>query len=120
MGMNSVAISGRISNKLELSTSKKGIKWTRFSIAINNQDEVDFIDIVCFDKTAEALVNNLSIGSRIGVNGYLKTGSYEHEKGVKIKTLDVVATRVIYYDSKPKEKATETKGNTEDDDDLPF
>lgn len=114
--MNVVALVGRITDDIELRKSNNGTIWTRITIAINSgEEEVDFVNVVAYEKVAETLGKYMKKGSQIGVNGRIKTGQYEHEKGVKINTFDIVASRIKFLDSK------EASGTaTSQEDDLPF
>ena len=61
-------------------------------------------------KTAEFISKYLRKGNRIGVSGRLRSGSYEKD-GQRYYTLEVVATRVDFADSKAAEA---TEGVAED------
>lgn len=114
--MNSVNIIGRITHDLELKESKSKVKWVRFSVAVNSgAEEVDFINVVAYDKLAEAICNHQKKGSLLGINGRIKTGKYEHDKGVSINTFDIIANTVDFLTPKATDKNTDNSG-----DDLPF
>lgn len=63
---------------------KKGDKW---------EDEVSFIDVTIWGKTAENLKSNLVKGKQICVCGYLKQDRWEKD-GQKQSRLNVVADSV--------------------------
>ena len=116
--MNVVALVGRITHDIELRKSNNGTIWTRITIAINSgEEEVDFVNVVAYEKVAETLGKYMKKGSQIGVNGRIKTGQYEHEKGVKINTFDIVASRIKFLDSKDNDHVSIVNNST---DDLPF
>ena len=63
---------------------KKGDKW---------EDEVSFIDVTIWGKTAENLKSNLVKGKQICVCGYLKQDRWEKD-GQKQSRLNVIAESV--------------------------
>ena len=63
---------------------KKGDKW---------EDEVSFIDVTIWGKTAENLKSNLVKGKQICVHGYLKQDRWEKD-GKKQSRLNVIAEQV--------------------------
>lgn len=118
--MNSVNIIGRITHDLELKESKSKVKWVRFSVAVNSgAEEVDFINVVAYEKLAEAICNHQKKGSLLGINGRIKTGKYEHDKGVSINTFDIVANTIDFLTPKVSDKTSGTNIDNSGDD-LPF
>ena len=104
--MNSVSLIGRLTADPKVTygaASQSAV--ARFSIAIdrgkdrNGEDRgADFINIVCFGKTAELVEKYLSKGRQVGIQGRIQTGSYEKD-GRKIYTTDVVGDRVEFLGS---------------------
>lgn len=101
--MNQVALIGRLTADPETRFYDEINAVTRFSLAINSRakdkDKTDFIRCVCFGKTAEFVSKYSKKGSRIGISGRLQSGNYEKD-GQRYYTLEVVATRVDFADSK--------------------
>lgn len=124
--MNNVILTGRIANEIELKTSNSGKPFLKFSVAVNRtkKDEVDFINCVAWDKTAELIERFSGKGKKILLEGSILTGNYEKE-GIKIKTVEVAVQRVEFLDFK-KESEVETKqytsnnDNVVEDDEFPF
>lgn len=112
--MNQVALIGRLTQDPETRYYDETNAVAHFSIAINSgakdKEKTDFIRCVCFGKTAEFISKYLRKGNRIGVSGRLRSGSYEKD-GQRYYTLEVVATRVDFADSKAAEA---TEGVAED------
>lgn len=112
----------------------------RFSVASKRKgknDETDWINIVCFNSTAQFAEKYLHKGSRINLIGRIQTGSYTNKNGDKVYTTDVIAEELEFGESKkvsqcntePQEKPVENPIDdeegfmnvTEDDlDGLPF
>ena len=81
--MNLVAIVGNICNDLELRQAGQ-TSALRFTVAVQrrfknketNQYESDFISCQAFGATAEFVSKYFSKGSKIGLQGNIRTGSY--------------------------------------------
>lgn len=71
--MNSVNLIGNLTcyPELRYTTSNKAV--CTFSIAVNrSKDEVDYFDVQCWDKTAEASANMYQKGTKVAISGALK------------------------------------------------
>ena len=106
--MNSVTLIGNLTKDVDLryaTDSQTAIG--RFSLAINSgygdKKRTDYINIVCFGKTAENCEKFLRKGSKAGVRGRIQTGSYEGKNG-KVYTTDVIADEVEFLGS-PESRA---------------
>jgi len=81
--MNTIQLTGRITNDLELKVSNSGKKYVNFTIAVSrgkNKDGAnvtDFIPCVSWNKTAETLTTYCKKGKLIGIVGRLNTRTYE-------------------------------------------
>lgn len=108
--LNKVILIGRLTRDPELRYTPSGVAVAKFAIAVdrsipNNKGEreVDFIDIVTFQKLAELCSNHLGKGRLVAVDGRLQIGSYEDKQGVKRKSVEVIANEVKFLD-KPKDR----------------
>lgn len=112
--MNYVVLSGRLARDPEVKTLQSGMAVCRMTIAVDRkvkkdgQQNADFIGLIAWDKTAEFAGNYLSKGRKILVEGRIQTGSYEKD-GKKVYTTDIIADRIEFADSKPKD--TEQRPN---------
>lgn len=98
--MNSVELVGNLTKDPELRYTKDNIAVASFNIAINRMnDGVDFIPIKVFNKQAENCKKYLSKGSKVAIEGSIRTGSYEKEDGTKIYTTEIMANRVHFLSS---------------------
>lgn len=80
--MNNVSLAGRLTREPELryGGQDNSTAITRFTLAVDDGKDTDFINIKCFGRTAEWAQKWLSKGSRAEVTGKIKTGSYESQR----------------------------------------
>lgn len=115
--MNIVVIIGRIVRDLELRYTGTGKAVCSFSVAVDRgfkdadgNKQTDFIDCVAWGKTAENLATYMTKGSQVAVDGRLQVRSYEAKDGSKRKAVEVVAERVEFIGSRPKQEPAEEDG----------
>lgn len=86
--------------EMRISQGQNQTTICRFSIAINDgygdKQEVNYINIVAFGKTADSCGNYLTKGKKVAVTGRIKTGSYENKQGQKVYTTDIIASSVEF------------------------
>ncbi|MBO7727982.1 MAG: single-stranded DNA-binding protein [Oscillospiraceae bacterium] len=98
--MNKVILIGRLTKDPDVRRSNDGDPVARYTLAVDrNKDEADFISCVAFKKSAEFAEKYLQKGTKILVEGRIRTGSYE-KNGTKIYTTDVIADRHEFVESK--------------------
>lgn len=106
--MNNCILIGNLTKDPELRYTKENIPIANFNIAINRvKDGVDYIPIKVFNKQAENCQKYLTKGSKVAIDGVIRTGSYEKEDK-KHYTMEIVANRVIFLSNN-----TNTQGNIE-------
>lgn len=105
--MNSVCIIGRITKEIELRQTANGISAVSMTVAINNGKDkdgnerpADFPKIYVYDKQAENIKKYCHKGSLIGVEGKIKTRSWEQDDGTKRYETYIFASKVQFLDSK--------------------
>lgn len=106
--MNSVALSGRLTKNPELryGGQENSTAIARFTLAVNDGQETDFINIKCFGRTAEWVEKWLSKGNRAEVTGKIKTGSYTSQRmGQKVYYTEVLANNVDFGETKAEAEA---------------
>ncbi len=106
--MNSVALTGRLTKAPELRYGGQdgNTAIARFTLAVDDGRDTDFINIKCFGRTAEWVEKWLSKGSRAEVTGKIKTGSYESQKtGGKVYYTEVLANAVGFGETKAEAEA---------------
>ena len=102
MGLNVVALMGRLVAEPELRHTPSGVATCTFRIAVDRsyskdgERKTDFIDIVTWRQTAEFVCKYFHKGSMIAVNGSIQTRNYEDKNGNKRTTFEVVAEGVHF------------------------
>ncbi len=138
---NLVVLIGNLVADPELKTTSSGISVTSFRIAVSRrfaageqQQQADFIDIVCWRKTAEFVTKYFTKGKPILVRGSLQTRTWTDNNDVKHYVTEVVADEVSFVERKgegavpgspsiPSYGTPKAGGSFEElpvDDELPF
>lgn len=86
--MNKVILIGNTTKDIELRQSNSGKFVVEFSIAINNGKDqqgnelpADFINCTAWNKTAEVLSKYATKGSKVGIEGAMKTQTWTDQQG---------------------------------------
>ena len=105
--LNNVTLMGRICNEIELRRTSSGTAVSSFTLAVdrdvkkeNGEKETDFIDIVCWGKTAEFVEKYFGKGKMAVVKGRLQARRWEDKDGNKRKTTEVVADSLYFGEAK--------------------
>ena len=108
--MNKCMLIGRITKELVLRETKSGKKVCEFTLATNrvNGKGADFITCMVWDKQAENLCKFQVKGSLIGIDGTLRTDSYEVEGKKRQKTY-VMVNVIDFLGEKKEEKVNKNK-----------
>ncbi len=147
---NKVILIGNLTRDVELKYTPSGTAIAKFGLATNrtfkdnltgeNKQEVMFIDITVFGRSAEVANQYLSKGRRVLIEGRLVLDQWVDSAGNKRSKHSIVAERVQFMDSKsstnnngfeynqpkPQEKPQMQQTNQEipsidiDDEDIPF
>jgi single-strand DNA-binding protein len=95
---NRVILVGNLVRDPEIRYVQSGSPVTKFTIAVNRRkrqdDAVDYIDVVAWDKLAETTNSYLKKGTQVLIEGRLATRSYESKTGEKHKAAEVVMSLV--------------------------
>ena len=110
--MNKVMLIGRIANDIELRSTESGIKCVSINIALNNgkdkegnERKADFPKVVVYNEQADNLAKYQKKGNLIAVEGRIKTRSWDKQDGTKGYETYVMADRIEFLQTKPKEEA---------------
>lgn len=102
--MNSINLVGRWVRDHEVATvGQQGTTVVKNTIAVDHpfkKDSPAFLRVVMWAKTGELANQYTGKGSQIAIEGHLETGSYDDKDGKKVFTVDVVASRIKFLDSK--------------------
>lgn len=113
--INQVILMGRLTRDPEQRTTTSGRTVVSFSIAVDRQtqdDQTDFFDITAWEKLGELVMQYLSKGRRVLVQGRLRQDSWDDkETGKKRSRVEVTATDVTFLDG-PSDSAGGGGGNS--------
>ena len=104
--MNLVALTGRLTKAPETryGGQDSSVAITRFTLAVDDKDGADFINIKCLGRTAEWAEKWLSKGSKVEVTGKIKTGHYTKD-GREVYYTEVQANALGFGESRAEADA---------------
>lgn len=124
--MNHVVLMGRLTKQPEVRyTSDNQTCVVNFTLAVNRrfvkegQQDVDFFNIVAWNKTAEFISKYFDKGQQIALHGRLQTRNYDDKDGKKVFVTEIVAEDVYFADSKKRDNLADGVENATDIE-LPF
>ena len=119
--MNLTEIIGTITRDIELKETESGVKYTRFSIAVNRrfknengEYDTDFFNVVAWRGTAEFITNYFGKGKRIGIVGRLQTGKYTDKDGNERTSTEIVVNEAYLIENKSQEDNSTPEAQTTD------
>ena len=113
--MNQIFLIGRLTKNNELRYTTNQIAILNNTIAVDRpfskseEKTTDFINLVMFKTTAEAVNKYTSKGSQIAVIGSLHQDTYVSDDGSKKTTYKVIVSEVKFLDTKKQEGTEVTK-----------
>ena len=136
MALNQIIIMGRLTETPKLNTTPGGSTVTNFTLAVERdfrdkstgKKEVDFIDCVAWNGTAEFVTRYLEKGRMIVASGCLQMRDYTDNKNIKRRAAKVVVADAYFADSKTGGNSQQSEPTQavpqyeelKDDEDLPF
>lgn len=124
---NKVNLLGNLGQDPELRYTKNDKAVCNFTIATTDSwgenETTDWHKIVAWGKTGENCEKYLSKGSKVDIEGKLKTRSWQDNEGKKHYVTEIHVENIIFLDNRNTSSAeTTTQGEWEEpeDDDLPF
>lgn len=126
--MNKVIFKGNLVRDPEIKANSNGDEYALFTIAVKRdrqnskgEYEVDYPKCVAFGNNANLMRNYFKKGSGILVEGRIRTGSYEDNKGNKVYTTDFPIDHIEFIDKKENSNPYEDMGKrVEEDIEEPF
>lgn len=114
---NQVTIAGNLTREVELKYKPSGIAVARLGLAINRKfkdkatnqlkEEVTFVDVDLFGKTAELASKFLAKGRAVLIGGRLRYDSWtDKQTGAKRSKLGVVGENIQFLDGKGAGEST--------------
>ena len=101
---------GRLTDEPKSFQTQSGTKMTRYTLAVDrfskdDKKAADFISCITFGKISEFAGQYLHKGTKIVVQGNIKTGNYTDKDGKKVYTTDVIVTNHFFCESKATQQA---------------
>lgn len=110
MMLNQTVIVGRLVRNPELRETENGTKVTNITLAVprsyknaEGEYETDFVTCVLWKGIAENTAQYVRKGDLLGVKGRLQSRSYTTANDEKRYVTEVIAEKVTFLSSKPKE-----------------
>ena len=118
--INHVTLLGRVGTDPELRSTKSGTAVVQLRLATdrysksNETIETDWLSVVVWGKTAEAVARFVGKGDRVHVTGRLQQHRWQTDAGERRSRTEVHASEVIFLDSR-SDRSTHEQGG-----DAPF
>lgn len=100
--INQVILLGRLTRDPEQRTTASGKNVVSFSIAVDRQsqdDQADFFNITAWDKLGDLVMQYLSKGRRVLIQGRLRQDNWEDkDTGKRQSRIEVTASDVTFLD----------------------
>lgn len=105
MSLNKAMLIGNLGKDPESRSTQSGMAVCSFSLATNErkkskdggwEDHVEWHNIVCFDKTAEAVLKFCQKGKQVFVEGRIQTEKWTDKNGVDRWTTKIIAESVHF------------------------
>lgn len=123
MNLNKVLLIGNLTRDPEVRTTPSGQNVASFSIATSRRwsdkegqqkEQTEFHNIVAWRRLAEIVGQYLKKGSKVFVEGYLQTRSWEDQQGVKKYRTEIIADNLIMLDRKGADSSSNAFTNSAD------
>lgn len=122
--MNKFIGIGNLGKDPDIRTTPNGKMVASFSIGIaegyGERKTTTWLNIVCWEKLAEVVGNNLSKGSKVLVEGKIQTRSYDGNDGQKKYITEIVASNIEFLSAKKQSDPASQFGNDVPEDEIPF
>lgn len=104
--MNIAILQGRPTRDPEIKKSEQtGKVYCRFRLAVDGPyrgskapRRTDFFNVVCFDRVAQTVYNNVAKGALLTILGKLEQNSYLDRTGNKCERIDIIATKITIHE----------------------
>jgi single-strand DNA-binding protein len=105
--INRVILVGRLTRDPQTRKTPNGASVTSFTVAcdrrgqkVEGQPTADFINCVCWNRTADVVAQYTHKGSLVGVEGRIQTRSYDDQNGRRVFVTEVLADSVQFLEPK--------------------
>ncbi|MCX8050667.1 MAG: single-stranded DNA-binding protein [Chlorobi bacterium] len=131
--LNKVLLIGNVGKDPEIRYTPAGVPVAQFSLATNEtwrdkegqlQESTEWHTIVAWRNLAELAERHIQRGTRLFVEGRIRSRSYEDSSGTKRYVFEIIADSIILLDGR-KEQGTSSPPDTPPEssssgDDVPF
>lgn len=110
--MNVVHLQGRFTQEPEIRYTKDNAPVATFTLAVKRDfvsksgDDVEFIKVTAFDKTAALVRDHCKKGQMILMTGRLNLNSYTDKDGQRRSNLQVYADKIYFVDAQKQQSGT--------------
>ena len=105
--MNNVSVIGNLATDVEVrDVGEKQV--SKFLLAVDRVSKdggADFIGVSVWERQGELCAQYLGKGRRVGIEGYLRSHSWEDDQGKRRREVEIVARRVDFL-SGPREETS--------------
>jgi single-strand DNA-binding protein len=99
--VNLVVLIGNLATDVDLRDVAHDKKLATFRLAVDRPSEgADFVGIATWDRQAEICAEYLRKGSKIAIDGRLRSRSWEDADGRRRSAVEVVANRIQFLDAR--------------------
>ena len=115
--INRVVMVGRMTRDPELRRTGSGAAVTRFTLALNRNynsadgQQADYISCVVWNKVAENVAQYCSKGSLVGVEGRLRSRTYDNAQGQRVYVTEVVCDSVQFLETRAQRERNQSSMN---------
>lgn len=129
--LNKAQVIGNLGNDPKISAMNNGYgKVASFSVATTEKgytthngvqvpDRTEWHNIVCFGKLAEVVERYLKKGSKVFIEGKMRTRCYDDKQGIKRYVTEINAEYMEMLDSRPQQTQQPNNGYCSNDG-IPF
>ena len=105
--MNTISVIGNLATDVEVrDAGEKHV--SKFLLAVDRYSKdggADFIGVSAWDRQGELCAQYLTKGRRVGIEGYLRSHSWEDDQGKRRRDVEIVARRVDFLSSPREDSA---------------
>ena len=108
--MNNVSVIGNLATDVEVRDAGEK-QVSKFLLAVDRPSKdggADFIGVSVWDRQGELCAQYLSKGRRVGIEGYIRSHSWEDDQGKRRREIELVARRVDFL-SGPRDEASDAE-----------
>ena len=112
---NRVDFTGRLTKDAKIETTKSGVKYTKFTLALDDpshKGRADFAYLTAFNKTADIIATYAGKGRMIQVTGHVHSSTFKKQDGQTGYSQDMIIDQVLLLGS--RNKASQNKQADQD------